>query len=181
MGRARHRRKGGRHGQDTRARLCQAAIERGKPHVVTDRHAHRAEIRVAQNRAGAGTIPGAFAVAFRCADLDVKHVDLVIARGDLALRIDHERTVGKAPICITGLERKRADQQPDAQRFGFGSQGGKGRVAALGVQHRLQMRAVGRNDIGDFRGQHETGPLGGGLPHQIKRTRQVRLRVVRDT
>ena len=47
---------------------------------------------------------GRFAVALAAAELDVEHVDLVVARAHRAVRADQERAVGEAAVGVAGPE-----------------------------------------------------------------------------
>ena len=110
----RDRRKGRRHGQDLGPGLRQTPVERGKADVVADRQPEHAPGCLGQHRAVAGAKAVGFAVGFLGRDIHVEHVDLVVARADVAIGADQEGPVGEAPVGVVGQQRERADQQPDA-------------------------------------------------------------------
>src|SRR5262245_37051137 len=72
------------------AAFGQCSVERGKAQVVAYRKAKAAPRQIRQHRQLAGTIVARLAVAFAPGKIDVEHVDLVVARRDVALWINQK-------------------------------------------------------------------------------------------
>ena len=102
---------GRRDGEERGAGLGQRPVERGKAQVVADRQAEPAPRQVVQHRELAGPVASRLAIALAVGEIDVEHVDLVVARDDLAVRVDQERAVGR--LVGGRLDRERADVQID--------------------------------------------------------------------
>src|ERR1700741_122247 len=71
--------------QDRCAAFGQCPVQRGKAQVVAYRKAEATPRQIRQYRQLAGTIVARLAVALAASKIDVEHVDLVIARRDVAL------------------------------------------------------------------------------------------------
>ena len=134
--------KRGGHGQYGRTGLCQGAIQRGKAQIIADAHPDPAERRVRHHRPCPRPIAGRFTILLGCRDIDVEHVDLVIAGTNAAVWRDQKGPVGKTAIGIVGQQPKRTDQQPDLQSGGLGLQCGQGQIVVLVAQDRSLAGAV---------------------------------------
>ena len=84
---------GGGNGQHGGAGLGQCAVEGGKTQVVADRQSQHAPRQIADHGLFAGAIAARLAIALAIAEVDVEHMDLVVARGDVALRRDEKPAV----------------------------------------------------------------------------------------
>ena len=120
---------GRRDRQERRAGLGERAVERRKAQVVADGHAEPAPWQIGDHRKIAGTIVARLAIALAVGEVDVEHVDLVVARDDLAPAIDQEGTV--RGLVGRNFHRKRADMHIDAERAGELAEGRKARVVLL--------------------------------------------------
>src|SRR6478735_532743 len=78
---------------ERRTGLSQCAIERRKAQIVADRQPNSAPGNVHRRGEFARPVAAGLAVALAAREVDIKHVDLVVARGDLALWVDQERAV----------------------------------------------------------------------------------------
>ena len=76
---------GRRHGEERGAGFGQRAIQRRKAQVVADRQPEPAPRQVGDHGGLAGLVVGRFAIALAVVQVDVEHVDLVVARQHLAL------------------------------------------------------------------------------------------------
>ena len=86
-------REGGGHGEERRTAFGERAIQRRKAHVVTDRQTNPAPGQVGDDGGFARLIVGGFAIALAAGQVDVEHMDLVVACDHEAVRPDQERTV----------------------------------------------------------------------------------------
>src|SRR5215470_17947958 len=114
----------GRHGENRRdaqkisAGLCERAIEMRKADIIADAYAEPAPWRLRDDGAVAGPVGVALAIALATRQIDVEHVDLVVARDDRARRIDEKRPVREAGLAGHGVgltsrvDHQGADQQP---------------------------------------------------------------------
>src|SRR5262249_22724684 len=73
-----------RNGDEGSPGLRERAIKRRKAQVIADRQAQSAPWQIGRDRALTGFEAVRLAIAFAASEIDVKHVDLVIARNDLA-------------------------------------------------------------------------------------------------
>src|SRR3954447_18748144 len=87
---------GRRDREKRRAGVRQRAVERRKAQVIADREAEPAPRQIGDDAALARPEITRLAVALATAKVDIEHVNLVVARTNLAARIDHERTVDRA-------------------------------------------------------------------------------------
>ena len=149
--------------QDLRARRGQGAIQMRKANVIADRQAQNAKGGLGQHGAVARADGRGFAKGLGLRDLHVEQVDLVIARGDLSVRPDQQRAIGKAPVWIVRLDQDRPGQHPDPGARRLIAQHRQNRVASLVGQDPMLMRAVHRNAIRDLGCQHESRACGHGL------------------
>src|ERR1051326_903315 len=90
----RHR-KDRRNGEEIRAGLRQCAVEMREAHIVADRHAEPTPRRLRDERPAAGPGVVALWIALATRQIDVEHVDLVVAGDEAALRVDQEWAVGE--------------------------------------------------------------------------------------
>src|SRR5579862_2916761 len=102
-----------RYGEERGARLGQRAIKRWKAQIVTDGQTEPAPRQVGDHGKIAGAIIAGFAVALAAGKIDVEHMDLVVAGGDVALAVDQEGTV--RGLFRRRSDRKRADMDVDAE------------------------------------------------------------------
>src|SRR4029450_8325659 len=91
----------------------QRTIERGKPQIVTYCKAKSAPRQVREHSLFARAVVARLAIAFAVRKIDVEHVNLVITRRNIALRIDKERAIGRALGRKT--DRQRAYMNVDAK------------------------------------------------------------------
>src|SRR6266581_9765669 len=73
-----------RNGDEGGPGLRERAIERGKAQVVADRQPQPAPWQIGRDRGLAGLEAVRLAIALATGEVDVEHVDLVVARNDLA-------------------------------------------------------------------------------------------------
>src|SRR5262245_2510093 len=103
-----------RNGDERAARFRERSIERGKAEIVADRQSEPAPGQIGRHRAVARLEAVRFTIALAAGEIDVEHVDLVVARHDLTCGIDQERAISGA--LRRNLDGERADVQPDAER-----------------------------------------------------------------
>ena len=103
-------------GDELRACQRERAVELREAEVVADGEAEPAEGKVDDHRLAARPARGGLAVALASGEIDVEHMQLVVARGDLAFGIDQIRAVGDARR--VELDGERADMQEDAELAG---------------------------------------------------------------
>src|SRR3954469_15444726 len=104
----------GRDRQEGRAGFGERTIERREAQVVADRHPEPAPWQVGDNRKVALTIAVRLAIALAALQVDVEHVDLVVARRELAFAVDQEAAV--RGFLGPGLDGERADMDVNAKR-----------------------------------------------------------------
>src|SRR5215475_6510552 len=73
--------------QHRSASFGQGTIKRGKPQVVTYRKAKSAPRQVREDSLFAGAVVARLAITFAVREIDVEHVNLVITRRNIALRV----------------------------------------------------------------------------------------------
>src|SRR5687768_743769 len=88
-------RESSRHRKEGRAGFRQATVEGGEAEVIADGQAEPAPRQVGDDAVVSGAIVARLAVALAAGEIDIKHMDLVVARDDLAFRIDEEGTVDR--------------------------------------------------------------------------------------
>ena len=150
-------REGRGHGEERGAGFGQAAVERGEAQVVADRQPERPQGRSATTPSRpAGSC--ATRDSSRRRQIDVEHVDLVVAGEQFAVGIDQERAVD-------GLLRRSADAP--ASRYGDGSSARAPARARLSARRRLLRRemreqrlAVELHHVGHLRRLHVIGAAG---------------------
>ena len=89
------------------------AIQRRKAHVVADRQPDAAPWQVRDHGGLARLIVGGFAIALAAGQIDVEHVDLVVAREHIAVGPDQERAVDR--LLRRKAQRQRTDMEMDFQ------------------------------------------------------------------
>ena len=93
--------------------IRERAVELRETEVVADGKAEPAEGKIDNHSLAAWPARGRLAVALPSRQIDVEHMQLVVARGDLAFGIDEVRAVGHAGR--VELDGERADMQEDAE------------------------------------------------------------------
>src|SRR6476660_4264052 len=101
----------------------ECAIERGKAQVVANGKTQAAPREICQHRQFAGAVVARLAITLAACKVDVEHMNLVVAREDVTLRVDQERTVGSA-VCLN-LDREPTDMDVDPELAGNLAQGCK--------------------------------------------------------
>ncbi len=158
-------------GEKRGARLRQRAIERGEAQVVANREAEPAPWQVGGHGDLAGPVVAGFAIALAAGEIDVEHVDLVVARDDLAAAVDQERAVG-SPLGRE-LDRKRADMEEDAEAAGRLAERREARIGLLRCDRRKQPLALDLENVGHLRRKHVVGAAVLGLADQLQRGIEV--------
>ncbi len=82
--------KGRRDGEERGAGFGKRAIERREAQIVTDGEAESAPRQVGDDRQFAGPVIVGFAVTLAAGEIDIEHVDLVVACDHVALAVDQE-------------------------------------------------------------------------------------------
>ena len=106
-------REGRRHGDEGGAALGQRAVERREAHVVADRQPDPAPGQVGDHGRLARLVIGGLAIALAAGQIDIEHMDLVVAGEQIAVRPDQERAVDGA--LRRKAQRQRADMEMDIQ------------------------------------------------------------------
>ena len=142
-------------GEERRAGLRQRAVERREAQIVADGQAEPAPRQVVQHGKLAGPIAPRLAIALAVGQIDVEHVDLVVARDDLAARVDQEAAVGR--LVGGGLHRQRADVQMDRKLARQLAEGREARVVLLRHDGGEQLVAAHLHDVGHLGRLHVVG------------------------
>src|SRR5437588_10863576 len=96
----------GGYGKERCSCFRQRAVERREAQVVADRQAEPSPRQIRDDAKVAGTETARFAIALTAGEIDIEHVDLIIAGDDLAVAVDQKRPIGGT---IRGnLDRRRA-------------------------------------------------------------------------
>ena len=167
-------REGGRHGEKRCAAFGKRAIQRRKTHVVADRQADAAPGQVGDHGGFARLIIGGFAVALAARQIDVEHVDLVVACDHRAVRSDQERAVDR-PLGRRA-QRQRADMEMDFQFRRQRPIGFERKVVLFTGEMFEQRLAVDLHHVAHLGGEHIVGALGGGFANQFCSLREARFR-----
>src|SRR5262245_29266614 len=141
--------------QHRSASFGQGTIERGKPQVVTYRKAKSAPQQVRKHSLSPGAVVARLAIAFAVRKIDVEHMNLVITRRNIALRIDKERPIGRPLGRKTN--RQRADMNVDAKLARQFTQPCERGIRLFGDDCAEEMFAFGRQDVRHFRSEHVLG------------------------
>ena len=132
MGFAGPHREGGRHGEERRPAFGERAIQRRKAHVVADREADAAPGQVRDHSGFARLVIGGLAIALATRQIDIEHMDLVVACDHRAVWRDQEGAVDR-PLG-RGTQCQRADMKVDFQLR---------RQRAIGFQRNRPLRRRG--------------------------------------
>mmetsp|Transcript_18034 Transcript_18034/g.27583 ORF Transcript_18034/g.27583 Transcript_18034/m.27583 type:complete len:327 (+) Transcript_18034:4753-5733(+) len=159
MRRTRNLRKRRRVGEDLRASAGQRISQTAEPHIITNTHSDRCKGRLSQNSLRTGAVTLGFAIGLGFRNIDIEHVNFVIGGDGNAVRINQERSVGKAAIRIIRQQRQRPDQQMHAARLGHSAQRGKSLIVSLMLQHRALVAPCAADAIRHLGRQNEFGPL----------------------
>src|SRR5262249_30496380 len=100
-------------GEKRTSGLGERAIKRGEAQIVADRESESSPRQVGRHADFTRPIVARLAITLAAAEFDVEHVNLVIARDDVALAVDQERTVRR--LFGQQLDGERADMQEDAE------------------------------------------------------------------
>src|SRR5215467_9531829 len=87
--------------------LGKSPVKRRKAQIIADRKTKPTPRKIGRYGMFAGCIAARFPVALAIGEVDVEHVDLVVTRRDLALRVDEKATVHGT--IRRNLEGQRAD------------------------------------------------------------------------
>ena len=165
---------GGRHREERRAAFGERAIQRRKTHVVADRQADAAPGQVGDHSGFARLVIGGFAIALATGQIDVEHVDLVVACDHAAIGPDQERAVDR-PL-RRGAQRQRADMEMDFQFRRQRAIGLQRKIVLFGGEMLEQRLAVELHHVAHLGGEHIIGALRGGLADQFGSLLEARLR-----
>ena len=154
-----------------------AAIEMREAQIVAHRHPEDAPRRLGQDRAAARAEGVALAVAFAAGEIDIEHVDLVVAGDDRAAGIDEIGAVGEAPFAFrrSGFARQvdgeRADQQPNPGLSRDLAQRGEHGMVRLVARLLAPQFADRLGEAGVLGRQDKIGAAVARPPHEIARRR----------
>ncbi len=166
---------GRRNGQKRRAGFGERPIERRETQIVAHREAETPPWQIADHGEIAGAVIVGFAIALAAGEVDVEHMDLVVARRDFALAIDQEGAVyGFVGRCLDG---ERADMNEGRRLARDLAQGRKRRVLFLGNNSGEQLLALERQNIGHFRCEHIIGAGAFGFIDQRQGGTEIGLRI----
>src|SRR6185295_11349076 len=127
------------------ASFGERAVKRGKTQVIANGQTEAAPRQIGQYRQLPRTVVARLAIALAAGQIDVEHMDLVVAREDVALRIDQERTIGGAIGRYP--DRKGTDVHVDAELTRDLAQRGQRWVCLFFDGHSEKLLAIGRQDI----------------------------------
>src|SRR4051812_35303709 len=157
----------GRRNRDERcAGIRQCPVQHRKSQVVADRQAEPAPRQVGDDGALARLIAARLAVALAAGEIDVEHMDLVVARDDLALWIDYERAVGGT--LRRDLDRQRTDVEMDMKHTRQLAECRNARITFLRRRCGQHQVALVGDDIGHLRRLHVVGTGGLRLADQLR-------------
>ena len=152
--------------EEGRAGLGERAIERGEAQVVADGEAEPAPRQVGEDREIARPVAARLAIALAAFEIDVEHVDLVVARDDVALAVDQEGAV--RGLLGRDLHGERADMDVDAERAREFAEGRERRVVLLRHDGGEQLLARALHDVGHLGRLHIVGAAGLGLADHLR-------------
>ena len=152
--------------EERRACFREGAVERREAQVITDGKAKPAPREVGDDAKFARAIAARLAIAFAAFEIDVEHVDLVVARDDLAAPVDQEGAV--CGLVGRHLDGERADMDVDAERARQLAEGRKARVLLLGHDRGEQLFARGFEDVGHLRRLYVIRAAGLRLADQLR-------------
>jgi hypothetical protein len=152
----------------------QCTVQRREAQVVADRNAEAAPWQVMHDGELARPEIVRFAVALAVGEIDVEHVDLVVARDNLAARIDQEGAVGR--LVGRYLYGQRSDVQPDRELARKLAEHGEAGVAFLRDDCAKQSLTARFHDVGHLGGEHVVRAPLLGLADQLGGGVQIGLR-----
>ena len=164
---------GRRHREERRAGFGQRAIERRKTHVVADRQPDAAPRQVRDHGGLARLVVGGLAIALAAGQIDIEHMDLVVAGEQIAVGPDQERAVDRA--LRRKAQRQRADMEMDLQFRGERAIGFQREIVFLGGQMLEQRLAVQLHHVAHLGGEHIIGALRRRLADQLDALLEARL------
>src|SRR5262249_29961555 len=150
------------------------AIKRGEAQIVADRQSEPPPRQVGRHADFTRPVVARLAITLAAAEFDVEHVNLVIARDDVALAVDQERTVRR--LFGQQLDGERPDMQEDAELARKLAKGGKRSVFLLGRDRREQPLALDLQDVGHLGCEHVVGAGARGFLDQPHRRVEISLR-----
>ena len=110
-------REGGRDRDDRSASAGKRPKELGKTNIVANRQSEPRPRKIGNHRLGSRMVEFRFPIALAIAEIDIIHVDLVVARENDAIGRDQEGAIGDA--VVAELDRHRTDMEMDGE---FGGQ-----------------------------------------------------------
>ena len=102
-------------------------------------------------------------------------MDLVVARANLALAIDHEAAVGD--LAVVGQHRERPDMKPDAVGLGRLAAGGEHQIFVLAPQILARALLVAIEQAGHFGREQHFRAARGGFGDRIDERARIGLRI----
>ena len=166
---------GGGDRQERGAGLGQRAIERREAQIVANRQAEPAPRQVGDDGELAGTVGVGFAIALATGEIDIEHVDLVVARGDVALAIDQEGAVCR--LLRRRLDGKRAEMDVDRKPSRDLAQSRQSRILLFAEDFREQALALVLEHVGHFRRLHVIGATALGFVDAGQHSGEIGLRL----
>ena len=166
---------GAGHRQHTRPRLGEQAVEIGEAQVVADREPDDSRCGGGDHGTVAGFVVRRLLPALSAADLDIEHVDLVVARLQLTLRTEEAGAVDRA--AVRSEQGERAAQQIDAVGCSQIGEPNHCRVLVLRTQDREERLPVFLNQVRRFRRSHELRAVRGRFADQRLGIVEIALRV----
>ena len=95
------------HGEEMRASAHKRTVKRWEAQIIADRKAEPSPRQVGGYCNFAGPVGIRLAIALAACELNIEKMNLVVARGDLAVRRNQEAAVGG--LVVGNLDRERAD------------------------------------------------------------------------
>src|SRR6266852_776442 len=92
------------------SRLSESTVKGRKAQIIADRETKPAPGKLGRYGVLAGCVTARFPVALAVGEVDVEHVDFVVTRRDLTLRVDEKAAVHGA--IRRNLEGERPDMEP---------------------------------------------------------------------
>src|SRR5258705_13240905 len=160
-------------GEKRASGLRERAVEGGEAQVVADGESEPSPWQGGGDADFARTVVARLAITFAIAELDIEHVDLVVARDDVALAVDQEGAVRR--LFRQQLDGQRADMKEDAELARKLAKGGKRRVVFLGCDRREQPLTLDFQDVGHLGREHVIGTGALGLLDQSHRGIEIAL------
>ena len=155
---------GGGHGQHFGAGQRLGAEKLREAQIVADGEAELGRADVDDQRLVAGLVGCGFAPALAIVEIDVEHVDLVVAGGERAIRREQQRAVGD--LAVGAQNGGRADMQEDAELRRQPPGGGDDLVLVLSLEGKRAGVLVAHDRAGHLGRLHIGRALAGRLAHQ---------------